>query len=135
MCKKISHYSVYAGRILAGGYFALAGLNKVMDPVGTGSMIESTGLPMGIPLAYLTGIALLVLGAALIFGYYVKYAAFGLLLFTLLVSFLFHGPGTWDDMIQQLFFMKNMAITGGLLYIFGTAPCPCSECRQSENLS
>ena len=123
MCKKISHYSVYAGRILLGGYFALAGLNKVMDPTGTAGMIESVGLPMGVALAYFTGILLLALGAMLIAGCYAKYAAAGLLAFTLLVSFLYHGPGLWGDMIQQLFFMKNMAIAGGLFYIFGNEDC------------
>jgi len=109
-------YFAPAGRILVGVFFLLAGVGKVMGIAGTAAYITSVGLPAGTALAWLAGIFLIATGASLITGFKAKDSACLLAVYTLLVSFLFHAPNTWDaDPSQQMAFMKNMAILGGLL--------------------
>jgi putative oxidoreductase len=60
----------------------------------------------------------LVGGLALLVGFGTRIAALALALFTLVASFYFHAywavPAE-QQMMQQLMFFKNIAITGGLL--------------------
>lgn len=124
--RKTERYFTPAGRIIIGAFFVLAGFEKVLNIGGTAGFIESVGLPMG---TLLTLIAILIeigLGGALLIGYKARYAALGLAIFTFVVSFPFHGPGMWaDDPVQQIMFMKNIAITGGLLFIAAYIGAPC----------
>ena len=51
-------------------------------------------------------------GLALLLGFQARLAALGLAGFSLITAFLFHGGA--EDAIN---FMKNMAMTGGLLFL------------------
>lgn len=105
-------------RVLMGGFFLLAGITKVSGIEGTAEMIAGAGLPMPVILAYLAAILEIAAGAAIILGKYFKEAALSLALFTFVISFIFHGPNSWaENMMQQLMFMKNMAIVAGLLFM------------------
>lgn len=57
-------------------------------------------------------------GLALLFGFGTRIAALALAVFTLAASFFFHAywalPAD-QQMMQQLLFFKNVAVTGGLL--------------------
>ncbi len=70
----------------------------------------------GVPGALLpVVIALEVLGAiALIVGYRTRIVALLMAAFTLLAAFLFHRA---PDQMQQILFLKNLAIAGGLLIL------------------
>lgn len=95
-----------------------------MDIAGTAGYIESVGLPMGTLLAWLAAIFLVVVAGAFMAGYKPKEAAFLLVLFTVFVTFMFHGPNAWsvdESGMQMLMFMKNMAIVGGLLFMMAYA--------------
>jgi putative oxidoreductase len=106
------------GRIIMGAFFLLAGISKFMDLSGTTGYINSVGLPGASVLALTVAAFEVLAGLALITGKYTKYAALLLAGFTLVTGVLFHGPGTWADApVQQIMFMKNMAIMAGLLFM------------------
>ena len=113
---------VLIARVLLALMFLLAGVSKFGGLEGTAGYIASKGLPMPQLLAVAT--AVLEVGAAvlLIVGWQARWAALALAAFTLLASVLFHNFWAMpkeQQMIQQLMFMKNIAVVGGLLAIFG----------------
>ena len=101
-----------AGRILISTMFLTSGLAKISGYAGTQGYMESVGVPGALlPLV----IALEVLGAiAVIVGFRTRLAAGALAGFTLAAAVLFHSGA---DQMQQLLFMKNVAITGGFLFL------------------
>ena len=111
-------YLAPAGRIIVGVYFLLAGLDKITGLSGTAGYIESIGLPAGMALAILATMFEIATGLALITGFWAKRAALALAGFVVVVSFLFHSPGMWaENPMQQVLFMKNVAIFGSLLFV------------------
>ena len=107
-----------AGRVLLAIMFLLAGISKIGAFAGTSGYIASKGLPMPDVVAALT-IAVEIGGAlALILGFCTRWAALVLAGFTLLAALIFHNywnmPAAQQTM-QQIMFMKNIAIVGGLL--------------------
>lgn len=106
------------GRCLMAIMFLLAGISKIGAFAGTSGYIASKGLPMPDVVAALT-IAVEIGGAlALIFGYCTRWAALVLAAFTLIAGLIFHNywnlPAAQQS-VQQIMFMKNLAIVGGLL--------------------
>ena len=101
------------GRVLISAMFLQSGLAKIGGYAGTQVYMEAMGVPgMLLPLV----IALEVLGAvAIIVGYRTRIAAILLAGFTLLAGVLFHWAPS--DQVQGLLFMKNVAITGGFLFL------------------
>lgn len=105
-------------RLLLAALFLPAGISKISGFAGTAGYIGSVGLPLpevGAALA----IAVEVLGGlALILGFGTRWAALALAVFTLVASFFFHAywalPAE-QQMMQQLMFMKNIGVVGGLL--------------------
>ena len=118
----IETYGTLLARILVGGMFLFAGVTKVMGIDTTASMIDGAGLPLAMLLAWVVAVFEIVAGAALIVGYRFKDAALALAIFTILASFVFHGPSTWEQAPQMLFFMKNMGIVAALLYMAAYGP-------------
>lgn len=118
-----------AGRVLLALVFILAGFSKFGGLEGTAGYIASKGLPMPAVLAFLTALLEVVGGLALAIGYQARLAAIALAAFTLLATFLFHNfwamPAE-QAFVQQLMFMKNLAITGGLLFVFSMGAGPLS---------
>ncbi|MBN8508121.1 MAG: DoxX family protein [Burkholderiales bacterium] len=107
-------------RALLALMFIVAGLSKFGGLAGTAGYIASKGLPLPGVLAFLTALLEVVAGVAILVGYRTRLAALALALFTLLASVLFHNfwamPAE-QQMMQQLMFMKNLSITGGLLLL------------------
>ena len=110
------------GRLLLALMFVLAGVNKIFSYEGTQGFMESAGLPGALlPLV----IALEVLGGlALVAGWQARIAAFLLAGFTLVATLVFHS--NLGDQTQFLFFMKNLAVTGGLLMVVALGAGPLS---------
>jgi len=100
-------------RIFLGHIFLLAGLSKITGYEGTQGYMESMGVPgMLLPLV----IALEVGGGlAIIAGWKTRWAAITLAGFTILAALIFHNA--LGDQIQMIMFMKNIAISGGLLLL------------------
>ena len=105
-------------RLLLAALFLPAGIGKITGFAGTVGYIASVGLPMP-TVAAAVAIAVEVLGGlALIVGFGTRWAALALALFTLGASFFFHNYWAMpaeQQMMQQLMFMKNIGVTGGLL--------------------
>jgi putative oxidoreductase len=110
------------GRILLGLIFVLSGFGKLTGFAGAAGYIASKGLPAPSVLAVLTIIVELGGGLALIFGFMTRWAALALAVFTLLAAFIFHNfwAAPADQvMMQNIQFMKNLAIVGGMLTVVG----------------
>ncbi len=121
--------AVLAARVLLALMFVLAGLSKFAGLQGTAGYIASAGLPLPGLLAPATAALEVVAGLALAIGWRARWAAAALAAFTLLASLLFHAfwavPADAAT-VQQLMFMKNLAVTGGLLAIVGFGAGPLS---------
>ena len=111
-------------RILLAAIFISAGFSKLFGFDGTVAYIASKGLPAPVVLAALTTALEILGGIAIVIGYKTRVA--GLLLggFTILAAFIFHNfwavPAD-QAYIQNIMFMKNLSMAGGLflLTVFG----------------
>lgn len=105
-------------RLLLAALFLPAGIGKITGFEGTVGYIASVGLPLA-TLGAVTAIVVEVLGGlALLAGFGTRWAALVLALFTLAASFFFHNywaAPAEQQFMQQLLFMKNVGVTGGLL--------------------
>lgn len=103
------------GRILLSQIFIISGLGKIANPDGTIGYIQSVGAPMP-EVAYAIAVFVeVVLGIALLVGFKTRWAAAGIALFTLATAYMFHFK--LKDQMQQILFLKNLTITGGLLMV------------------
>ena len=106
------------GRLLMAWMFVPAGFSKIAGFAGSVGYAASAGLPLP-EVGVAIGLVIeLVGGLALLFGIGTRRAALALAAFTVVASFYFHRywalPAD-QQMMQQLMFDKNLAITGGLL--------------------
>ena len=111
---------VAAARVLLSLIFILSGFSKLTGLAGTTGYIASTGLPMPEVLAVASGLLELLGGLALAVGFKARISGAALAVFTLLASLLFHNFWAMPPeqvMVNQLMFMKNLAIVGGLLLV------------------
>jgi len=123
----INQFGPLAGRILLSLIFLISGLGKIGGFAGTAGWMASKGLPMAEVLLAIT--IIIEIGAALmiIAGYQARLGAAALLLWMIPVTFIFHNfwavPAA-EQQIQQIMFMKNLGLMGGMLYImaFGSGP-------------
>ncbi len=106
------------GRVLLAVIFIVSGWNKIAGYDGTVSYMQAFGLPaILLPLV----IALeLGGGLALLAGVLARWAALALALFSIAAAAIFHSD--FADQIQMTMFLKNIAIAGGLLLVFGYGP-------------
>lgn len=117
------------GRVLLALMFVKAGFGKLGNIEGTAAYIASGGLPMASALAVLVGLLELVGGLALAVGYKARWTALALGVFTLLASVLFHkfwAVPAEQQMVQQLMFLKNMAVAGGMFVVAALGAGPVS---------
>lgn len=125
MNSTLNDTTALAGRILLALMFVLAGFSKIGGFDGTVGYIASKGLPLPALLAAGTIALEIVGGLALAVGYKARWAALALAVFTVLASVLFHNywamPAEQQRM-QMLMFMKNLAVTGGMLMVVALGP-------------
>jgi putative oxidoreductase len=102
-----------AGRTLIAAIFLISGLGKIAGYSGTVAYMESAGVPGAL---LLPAIVFEIGGAlAIIAGWWTKPAALALAAFSLVAGILFHG--NFADQMQQIMFLKNVAIAGGFLFL------------------
>lgn len=113
------------GRILLAWMFVPAGWSKIGGFTGTVGYATSAGLPMP-EVGVAVGLVIeLIAGLMLLVGFGTRWAALALAIFTAVAAFFFHDYWTMpaeQQMMQQLMFGKNLAITGGLLAFFAFGP-------------
>lgn len=118
----VEKYSELAGRILLALIFVMAGLNKIGGYAGTQAYMESAGVPGALlPLVILLEAGG---GAAIVVGLLTRWAALGLAVFSIAAAVLFHAD--FSDQMQQILFMKNLGLAGGLLILFARGAGPVS---------
>ena len=128
---------VVVGRVLLALMFVLAGFSKLTGIEGTAGYIASAGLPMATALAVIVGLLEFFGGLALMVGFHARWAALALGLFTLLASLLFHNFWAMPAdkaFMQQLIFMKNLSVAGGMFIVaaLGAGPASIDAARASR---
>ena len=111
--------SIIIGRFLLGLYFLVPGIAKIFDNTTQLQLMEARGIPDAYPLLMFAGVSSLLGAAALMSGRYVKLAAYGFVIYVLLVNVLIHP--FWIVAAETQNFVKNLAIMSGLLVLAGHA--------------
>ncbi|WP_434775695.1 DoxX family protein [Pseudomonas oryzihabitans] len=108
-------FTATTGRLLLASLFLFSGVGKLLAPVATKGYIATMGLPF-VELAYLGALAVeLGLASLLLIGYRTRAVAIAMAGFTLVTAAVFHSQ--FADQNQLIHFLKNIAITGGLLQV------------------
>ena len=112
------HILEILGRLLLSAIFLINGIGKIFNYEGTIQYMENFDVP-----SYLIIPAIIVeilFPILLIIGYYTKFSALVLSLFTLVLAVIFHTD--FSNQMQLMSFLKNIAIAGGFLIIFVYGP-------------
>ena len=132
--KKSRNAVALAARIMLALMFVIAGFGKIPGFADTSNLMTNAGVPFANVLLVLTILIELGGGTAIILGWKTRAIALVVFLFTGLVTFLFHA--FWSAppdqaMLQQLMFMKNVAVMGGLLllYVYGPGDYALDDAR------
>jgi len=113
------------GRILLGAIFVLSGFKKLMAFSGLVASISGKGLPMPEVLAVLTVAIELGAGLLLVIGWKARWAAFLIFLYIIPVSLVFHNFWAMEGAqaaMNQIAFLKNLSIMGGMLMVAAFGP-------------
>ena len=113
------------GRTLLGLVFIISGVEKIGAFAHTMDFMASAGLPAVRLLLLLAILVEIGGGGAICFGWQTRPAALVVLLFTAIVTMVFHrfwvAPPDLAT-VQRLMFMKNVSIMGGLILLFAFGP-------------
>ena len=106
------------GRLMLATIFVVSGIGKIAGYAGTAGYMEA----LGVPGALLPAVIALELGGgiALALGWKTRLVAFLLGGFTMLAALVFHA--NLADQIQQIMFLKNVAISGAFLALLANGP-------------
>jgi len=130
---------VVVGRVLLALMFIMAGFSKLGNISGTAGYIASVGLPLASVLAVVVGLLELLGGIAIAIGFQARWAALALGLFTIAASLLFHkfwAVAPEQAFVQQLMFMKNLSVAGGLFIVAALGAGPVSvDARRAPQLA
>jgi putative oxidoreductase len=118
-------WAALIGRILLSILFIESGFGKIGGFEGTAGYIASRGLPFPQVLAAISILIELGGGLAVLIGWKTRWVALGLIVFMIIITPIFHNfwsaPGA-AAMAQQINFMKNVSILGGIFLLFAFGP-------------
>ena len=112
-------------RILLAAMFIISGFGKITGFDGTAGYIASKGLPMPQVVAALTIALELGGGILLAVGFKARWVALLLGIFSVVAAIIFHNFWAVEaaqKMGQQIHFLKNITIAGGMLMVFAFGP-------------
>ena len=113
------------GRILLASIFVYSGFGKITDFQGTVGYIASARMPMPQVLAVGAIVVEFIGGLALLIGFRARWAALAFVVFLIVITPIFHNfwsvPAD-EVMSQQINFIKNVAIIGGMLMVMAFGP-------------
>ena len=118
-------WAALLGRILLAGTFVVSGYEKIPGFEGTAGHIAAKGLPMPQVLAAIAILIELGGGLAILLGWKTRWAALAMIVFLIVITPIFHGYWAAPPdqvMAQQINFMKNVSILGGMLLLFAFGP-------------
>ena len=125
MNSPMQNTAALAGRILLALIFILSGWGKITGYSGAAGYMASAGMPLVNVLLPLAILAELGGGLLLVTGYQARWAAAGLFAFMIPTTLIFHGfwsvPAEQMQM-QQIQFLKNLSIMGGMLMVTAFGP-------------
>lgn len=113
------------GRVLVALIFLTSGYGKIVGYAGTASYMASFNMPMISVLLPLTIVVELGGAAMIIAGYQARLGALAMIGFTVVATLVFHRFWTYagmDAYMQQIQFMKNLGLIGGLLLVVAFGP-------------
>jgi putative oxidoreductase len=125
MNANLSNTAALAGRVLLGLLFIISGFGKITGYEGTAGYMAAKGLPMVSVLLPLTIAIELGGGLLLALGWKARWTALVFFLFLVPVTFVFHafwGIDPKEAATQQINFLKNLSIMGGMLMVFAHGP-------------
>lgn len=113
------------GRIFLAVIFLVSGFGKVGGFEGLVGQIASKGFP--VPEAFAVATIVIELGVALmlVVGWKARWAAFLIAVFVAIVTIFFHNFWAMPEAqkgMQQIQFLKNLALIGGLLMVMAFGP-------------
>ena len=117
---KLDKIALIAGRILLGLYFVLPGIAKFVDWQRHIDLMQYHNVPFTAPLLLLAGIANLLLGFMLLTNRFVREAAYGCVLYILVINFNLHDFWNLSGMErahETQNFVKNLGILAGCLVL------------------
>jgi putative oxidoreductase len=104
------------GRVLMSVIFILGGWGKLLGMAVTQAAFgQKYGLPMPEAAWLLAVVVELAGGLAILFGLFTRPVGFVLAIWCVATALI--GHTNWADPVQKGHFMKNMAMTGGFLYV------------------
>ena len=118
MNERLQNVLALGARVLIAALFLPAGLAKLGGFEGTVGYIASVGLPLPQLGAVLAVVVEVGGGLALLAGYKTRWVSWALAFFTVMAGVFFHAfwsAAPEQFMVQQIMFMKNLSIAGGLL--------------------
>ena len=125
MNANVSNTAVLVGRILLGALFIISGFGKISGYDGTAGYMASKGMPM-VNLLLPAAIAVELGGGLLLaIGFKARWAALAIFLFLIPTTLIFHafwGIDPKEAAMQQINFLKNVSIAGGMLMVFAHGP-------------
>jgi len=121
----VSGVAPLIGRILIVSLFIPSGIGKLTGFSAATAYAAAAGMPapaLGVAVAIVVEV---LVALALLVGWQARWAALIMALFTLAAAFVFHAY--WSSppeqqYMQHIQFFKNMAIAGGLLFVFAFGP-------------
>ena len=117
-------FSITIGRFLLGLYFFIPGVRKFTESDQLTAYMQSHDIAFAPQLLWFAGAASVIGGILLMSGRFVKFAAYGFVIYVLLVNLMLHNFWAMsDDMVAREMqnFVKNLAIVAGLLVVAGCA--------------
>lgn len=103
-------------RVFLALLFLVSGFSILMGgPAGFGGYLGSLGVPVPVLAAWLVTILKIVASIAIIIGFQTRPAAYALAAFTILAALI--GHHNFADQLELTQFLKDLAITGGLLLL------------------
>ena len=124
---KLDEIALIAGRILLGLYFVLPGIAKFVDWQSHIDLMQHHNVPFTAPLLLLAGIANLLLGFMLLANRFVRLAAYGCVLYILVINFNLHDFWNFsgaEGAHETQNFVKNLGILAGCLVLAGLTAKP-----------
>ncbi len=113
------------GRLAIAAIFLGSGPQKLMNLAGFAGGLAAKGLPAPMFFALLAGVVEFGGSLAIALGFKTRHAALLMILFVIVASLLSHNYWTLEGAArvgQQVQFMKNLAIIGGLLLLYAHGP-------------
>jgi putative oxidoreductase len=131
--ESLRNVTALLGRILLALIFVLSGLTKLMNLTGTASYMAQSGIPPNLlyPALYLSIAVELGCGLLVMTGLWARWAALIIFLWLIPVTLMVHVAAyvqatqqhqAMAALTQQIMYMKNLAMMGGLLLLAAMGP-------------